>query len=180
MRQQKNSMLAIAALALLLTGTAQASSIEPGLWEIQSDIQVPGRPDISQMMQQAREQMKNLPPETRKMMEQQMGAGPGPDGAIRLCITPEETRGSLISEGKQQGECTFTKVSQSGNVWKGRMTCKNPPAQGEFTTTLHSSSHYSTVAIMTSKEGRMDMKSDARRISGDCGNLSRSGRGGNR
>ena len=59
-------------LALGLASTAQAQSLQPGLWEIQQDIRTPGRPEVAAQMAQAREQMKNMPPAMRKQMEQQM------------------------------------------------------------------------------------------------------------
>lgn len=166
------------ALALLLGANAHAQAIDPGLWEVQHDMQIPGQPNLAQQMQQMQEQMKNLPPEARKLMEQQMDASMGPGGALRICITPEEARGDVIREGQKEGDCTFTQVSHSGNVWKGRMVCVNPPSQGDFTTTLHSSSHYSTTAVLTSKEhGRIHMKTEARRMGGDCGKLARPAQG---
>ena len=52
------------------------------------------------------------------------------------------------------------------------MTCKEPLSQGDFTTTLHSATHFTTQAALTSKEhGRIDMNTEARRLSADCGTL---------
>lgn len=164
---------ALPGLALLLAANVQAQAIDPGLWEVQHDMQMPGQPPMAPQMQQMQEQMRNLPPEARRMMEQQMGAGRGPGGALRICITPEEARG-VIREGQKEGDCTYSQVSHSGNVWKGRMVCANPPSQGEFTTTLYSSSHYSTTALLTGQQNqRMHLKTEARRVGDDCGNLAR-------
>ena len=55
----------------LLPALASALDIQPGLWEISSNnMQVGGQavPGMEQML----EQMKNLPPEQRQMMEQMM------------------------------------------------------------------------------------------------------------
>ena len=124
---------------------------------------------------QMREQMKSLPPEARKMMEQQLaghGMGMGADGALRLCIGPEDAKQDPIREGHTEGDCTYTQVKRSGNTWTGRLTCKEPPSQGDFTTTLHSATHFTTKAALTSKEhGRIDMNTEARRLSADCGTL---------
>ena len=157
---------------------AQAQNIEPGLWEMSHDLQMPGKPNMAQMMKQAQEQMKNLPPEARKMMEQQAGISLSPSGAMRICISAQDVKENLITEGKRENDCTYTKVSQSGNTWKGHIACVNPPSQGDFSTTLHSKSHYTTTAVMTGKEfGRVDMKIEARRVSADCGNLAPIGSG---
>ncbi|NYT25010.1 DUF3617 domain-containing protein [Alcaligenaceae bacterium] len=171
---------ATAALFVALTATAHAQSVQPGLWEIQHDMRIPGQPDISAQMAQMREQMKGLPPEARKMMEQQMGSmgiGMGEGTALRICLAPEDIKDDVIREGDTEGDCTFTKVSRSGNTWRGHMVCTDPPSQGDFTTTLHGPAHYTTEATLTSPEhGRIDMKTDARRISGDCGTLAKTPR----
>lgn len=166
--------LAIAA-ATCITAAAQAQSIDPGLWEFKHEMRMPGQPDLAAQMAQMREQMKSMPPEVRKMMEQQMaghGIGMGSDGALRVCISPEDAKRDPIREGSTEGGCTYSQVKRSGNTWTGRVTCKEPPSQGDFTTTLHSATHFSTQAVLTSKQqGRMDMRSEARRLSADCGAL---------
>lgn len=172
----KTATLVIAiATAACFAAAAQAQDIAPGLWEFKHDVRVPGQPDMAAQMAQMREQMKNLPPEARKMMEQQMaghGIGMGADGALRLCISPEDAKQDPIREGHTEGDCTYTQVKRSGSTWTGRLTCKEPPSQGDFTTTLHSASHFSTKAVLTSKQhGRMDMSTEARRLSADCGTL---------
>ena len=169
--------LSVCALAAGLAGAAQAQSIQPGLWEFKHDTRMPGQPGMAAQMAQMREQMKNLPPEARKMMEQQMashGVAMGQDGALRLCISPEDAKADVIREGRTEGDCTFTQVSRSGNTWRGRMACRQPPSQGDFTTTLHSATHYTTQAVLTSKEhGRIDMQTEARRVAADCGALAK-------
>lgn len=165
-------ILAIAA-ACLAWG-AQAQSIDPGLWEFTHDMRAPGQPDMSAQMAQMRQQMKNLPPEARKMLEQQMagrGIGLGDNGALRVCIGPDDARREPISEGRTDGDCTYTQVARSGNTWTGRMACTKPPSKGDFTTTLHSSTHFSTKAVLTSEQGRMNLTTEARRVSADCGTL---------
>ena len=77
----------LALAAACIAFAAQAQTIQPGLWEFKHDMRMPGRPDVAAQMAQMREQMKNLPPEARKMMEQQMaghGMGMGADGALRF------------------------------------------------------------------------------------------------
>lgn len=165
----------VLAAACLAASLAHAQGIDPGLWEFRHDIRVPGQPDMAAQMAQMREQMKNMPPETRKMMEQQMaghGMGMGSDGALRLCIGPEDAQRDPVREGHTEGDCTFSQVKRNGNTWTGRVVCKEPPSQGDFTTALHSATHFSTRAVLTSKQhGRMDMNTEARRLSTDCGAL---------
>ena len=164
---KKSTALPAALLAAAVSaGAAQAQTIDPGLWEMQTSMQIPG----------LQEQLKNMPPEVRKMMEQQMGigvaAGKGGRTAVRVCLAPEDVREGPIREGHKEGDCTYTQVKRSGNTWTGRLTCKEPPSQGDFTTTLHSAAHFTTQAALTSKEhGRIDMNTEARRLSADCGTL---------
>lgn len=165
----------VLALALGLAWTAHAQDILPGLWEIKSQMRMADGRDLTKELAAAREQLKSLPPEVRKTMEQQMaGAGVafGEGGTIRTCLTPEEVRSDVIREGQKEGDCTYTRVSRSGNTWRGRVSCTDPRAEGEFTTTLHSPTHYSTRSVLTSKEdGRTEVDIDARRVSADCGAL---------
>ncbi len=154
--------------ALLPALAAQAQTIEPGLWEVQTGMQIPG----------LQEQLKNMPPEVRKMMEQRMGMGigAGKDGrpVVRVCLTPQDVQQGPIREGHREGDCTYTQVSRSGSTWKGRLVCTNPPSQGDFTVTLHSPQHYTSHAVMQTRGpdgGRTEMEMDARRLSGDCGAL---------
>lgn len=167
-----------AALTLLgLVGAAQAQRIEPGLWEYQTDLRQPGKPDLAAQMAQMRDQMKHLPPEARRMLEQQMasaGVGLGKDGAFRNCMAPEDVREDVIREGHREGDCTYSRVSRSGNTWRGQIACTDAAARGEFTTTVHSSTHYTTEAVLTGKDtGRTEMKVQARRVSADCGALAK-------
>ena len=116
----------LALAAACIAFAAQAQTIQPGLWEFKHDMRMPGRPDVAAQMAQMREQMKNLPPEARKMMEQQMaghGMGMGADGALRLCIGSEDAKQDPIREGRTEGDCTYTQVKRSGNTWTGRLTC---------------------------------------------------------
>lgn len=172
------SLSLAAALALsTLAGAAQAQRIEPGLWEYQTDLRQPGKPDLAAQMAQMREQMKNLPPEARRMLEQQMasaGVGLGKDGAFRHCMAPEDVREDVVRDGHRDGDCTYSRVSRNGNTWRGQIACTDPAMRGDFTTTLHSSTHYTTEAVMTGKEaGRTEMKVQARRVSADCGALAK-------
>ena len=160
--ERESSMKKPLAIAVACIGfAAQAQTIQPGLWEFKHDMRMPGRPDMAAQMAQMREQMKSLPPEARKMMEQQMaghGMGMGADGALRLCIGPEDAKQDPIREGHTEGDCTYTHVKRSGNTWTGRLTCKEPPSQGDFTTT----------AAQTSKaHDPIDTSTEARRMAAD-------------
>jgi len=166
-----------AALGWNAAAQAQAQvptdALQPGLWEFKQQMQWPGRPDMGAQMAQLQQQMKNLPPEVRQKVEQQMaskGMALGDDGAMRICITPEQAKAGPMQMEQGQGQCAFTKTNRSGNTWTGHMVCKQPPSEGDFTTTLHGPTHFSTKAVLTSQQhGRIEMQTEARRLGGDCG-----------
>lgn len=160
-------------------GLVVAQAIEPGLWEFKSEMKMPGMPDMTEQMAQMRKQLAQLPPESRKLVEQQMasmGVGMGQQGGLRMCMGPEQAR-QPIQDGHRDGSCTYTQVSRTGNTWRGRMVCTDPKSEGSFTTTLHSATHFTTHAVLKSAQGEMNMKSEARRLSGDCGALKPIGKG---
>lgn len=149
-------------------GTAHAQTVEPGLWEIKSTMDMP---NMGNMAEQMRKHVAQLPPEARKMAEQRMasmGMGIGQDGGMRVCFGPEQAR-QPIKEGQKEGNCTYTQVSAVGNTWRGRMVCTDPKSEGTFTTTMHSQHHFTTMAVLKDERGETKMTSDARRISADCG-----------
>lgn len=179
--QPRRLLVLVPGLALGLLTVVHAQTIEPGLWEMKGNVHEPGKPDLSDRMARMREQMKNLPPQVRQQMEQRMaasGVALGDDGTVRRCISPEEAaRLDLIRDGHQENRCTYTRVTRSGNVWRGALACTDPPGQGEFTTTLHGRRHYTTEGVVTSTDPsrprRMEIRIDARFVSADCGALAR-------
>jgi hypothetical protein len=176
---------ALLSLALVAVCPAVlANEIEPGLWEFRTKMQSPdGSSPIAAQMAQMQEQLKNLPPEVRQMMEKQMAGaglnvGLGADAmSLKLCITPEDAKAGPVREGQREGECVYSRVQQKGNIWSGWVTCTEPQMQGDFTTTLHSASHHTTEARMQGKSiGTMTMQTESKRLGDDCGTLSRRGR----
>jgi len=67
--------LTLGLLVLSAATTAHAADIRPGLWEFRSTrMNVAGLPDLSPQMAQLQQHLKNLPPDTRRVLEQQMAA----------------------------------------------------------------------------------------------------------
>src|SRR5690606_27250726 len=108
---RRAAVLALALASLPLSAHA-VDNIRPGLWEFRSThLSVGGLPDMSAQMGQLQQQLKNLPADTRRMIEQQMtqrGVSLGQDGTVRSCITPEQARQDNIFSGKVEGNCTLT------------------------------------------------------------------------
>ena len=165
-----------AGLLLLAAATAQAADIRPGLWEFRSTrMSAAGMPDMSAQMAEMQKQMKNLPPETQRMLQQQMaarGVQLGKDGAVRSCITPEQARHDSIYAGPGDGRCTLASIARSGNRVRGRLTCSQPQGSADFDTTLDGPEHMRTRVVMHSAQGEIQLDSDARWIA-PCGTATR-------
>jgi hypothetical protein len=167
-------ILASLLLALGAVSAAHAADIKPGLWEFKTKMDMPGMPDMAAQMAQMQEQMKNMPPEARKMMEQQMaahGVGMGNGGAVRICITPEDARRSNVYSGKTDADCTYSNVSNTATRVKGHISCTSPKADGDFEATIDSPTHFTSRMNMRSAEGNMKADTDARWVAADCGKI---------
>lgn len=158
--------------ALCLAAAAQAADIRPGLWEFRSTrLNLGGLPDMSSQVAQLPQYLKNLPPDMRRTIEQQMaarGVAMGSDGAVRSCITPEQAKHDNIYSGKVEGNCTLADVVKSGNTVTGRLTCTQPDATGDFAAHLDGAEHFTTRVNMKSAQGDMQVETDARWLSAEC------------
>ena len=161
-----------AALLLLSAGAAQAADIRPGMWEFRSTrMSAAGMPDMSAQMAEMQKQLKNLPPETQRMLQQQMaarGVQLGKDGTVRSCITPEQARQDNIYTGKTDGGCTLASVTRAGNTVRGRLNCTQPPGTADFETTIASPEHFTTRIHMRGAQGDMQADTDARWVATQC------------
>ena len=122
----RRSAALVLALASLPLSAHAVQNIRPGLWEFRSThLSLGGLPDMSSQMAQLQQKLKNLPPDTRRMIEQQMaqrGVSLGHDGSARSCITPEQARQDNIFSGKVEGNCTLTDVVKAGNPARTTVT----------------------------------------------------------
>ena len=129
-------------------------------------------PDMSSQMAQMQQQLKSLPADARRMIEQQMaqrGVSLGQDGSVRSCITPEQAKQDNIYSGKVEGNCTLSQVVKSGNSVTGRLNCTEPAASGDFHARIESPEHFTTRVQLKSERGDLDVESDARWLSAQCG-----------
>ncbi|MDP2868570.1 DUF3617 domain-containing protein [Methyloversatilis sp.] len=170
----KTRLTAALILSLCAFGSAHAADIKPGLWEFKSKLAMPGMPDMSAQMEMMQQQMKNLPPEARAMMEKQMaaqGVAMGSGGALQVCITPEDAKGANVYTGKTDGDCRYTNVTNSATRVKGTITCTKPKASGDFEAIIDSPTHFTSKVNMQSAEGTMNADTDARWLADDCGKI---------
>lgn len=177
MKKTKLSLAAtslVAALATPLPASANDLLVQPGLWEFTTDMSMSGMPNLNEMMAQMQEHMKNLPPEARDMLNQQLaqqGMAFGANNALQQCITPEEASQSSIFAGPQEGDCTYNNVKISNTRITADIRCEDPEFTGSFETIIHSASHFTSNVEGVSEDGPFTVKTTAKRISDDCGAL---------
>jgi hypothetical protein len=149
-----------------------ATEIKPGLWEFRStQLSLGGLPDLSAQLGQLQQQLKNLPPETRRMIEQQMaerGVSVGQDGTVRSCITPEQAKQDHIYSGKTEGECTLHGVSKTASTVSGQLNCPAQQATGDFAARIDSPERFTTRVKLQSPRGNMQLATEARWVSAQC------------
>ncbi|NMG75355.1 DUF3617 domain-containing protein [Aromatoleum diolicum] len=158
--------------ALCMSAVGHAADLRPGLWEFRSTrMSIAGLPDMSSQMAQMQQHLKNLPPDMRRMMEQQMaarGVSLGNDGAVRSCISPEQAKQDNIYSGKIEGNCTLGNVVKTGNTVTGRLSCTQPDASGDFNARVDGPEHFTTRVNMKSTSGDLKIETDARWLSAHC------------
>ena len=169
----------LAAAALAFVSTAGAQTLKPGLWEITNKMQT-GSGQMEAQMAQMQQQMANMPPDQRKMVEEMMakqGVKPGAGGAggmsVKTCMTKEMVEKNELPA--QQGDCTTTHQSRSGNTMKFAVACTKPPSTGEGQVTFISPEAYSMKMVVTSesrgKPEKMNMEGGGKWLGSDCGNI---------
>lgn len=163
---------------LVCATAASAQSVKPGLWEMQH--KMGGNPQMDQAMAQMQKQMAAMSPAQRKQMEAMMGQqgvgmpSPGTGGgmAMKVCITPEMAARSEMPS-QQEGQCTSTVTSRSGNTLKMAFTCQNPPSSGEGTYTFNGDTAYTMkMVVNTTRKGKpesMTLDGQGKWLSADCG-----------
>jgi hypothetical protein len=154
----------------LLPALASAVDIQPGLWEISSNnMQVDGQavPGMEAML----EQMKNLPPEQRQMMEQMMaqkGVQLGDQG-VRICMTEAQIKAQQLPLQDPESGCRNEVLERNAELWKFRFTCPNGEGQGE--TRFVSDKEFTSQINGTFDGKSSSMQSHARWVAADCGSL---------
>jgi hypothetical protein len=173
----RRGSIPFAVLAMTAASGVEAQTLKPGLWEINSRMQMGA--NLDKELAQMQQQMATLPPEQRKKMEDMMarqglamGSGGSPGVmSVRICMTREMAERDQIPA--TQGDCTHTVSPRSGNTMKFAFTCRNPASSGEGQTTFLGPEAYSTkMTVNTSAQGKTEkssMEANGRWLSSDCG-----------
>ncbi len=161
--------------AALLFGALPVQALEmlPGLWEFSSDnIEVDGTqmPGMAEMV----EQMKGLPPEQKKMMEEMLAAQGAELGAggVRMCLSEAQVKSRELPFQDEPG-CSQELVERTDSLWKFTFDC--PDAKGKGETRLISEREVvSTIESdyqVGTQQGNSRMQSRGKWLGKDCGSL---------
>lgn len=164
----------LSAAALLLSALpVHAIEMRPGLWEFSSDdVQVDGRqmPGMAEMV----EQMKNLPAEQRKMMEDMLAAQ-GVElgtGGVRMCLSPAQVKSRELPF-QDDPDCTQNVTEQSDRLWKFTFQCPDAKGHGEarLVSDREVTSMIETDYRVGKQQGTSRMQSHGKWLGEDCGTL---------
>jgi hypothetical protein len=169
----------LAAVLGAFASIASAQSLKPGLWESTHKTQFGADSQMGQQMAQAQQQMANMPPEQRKMMEDMMksrGMSMNPSGSgmtVKYCLTKEMAERREVPASR--GDCKTTQQPAGSGKMRMSFTCTNPPSSGEGEVTFSSPEAYSMkMVVNTTVQGRpekMNMEGSGRWLGADCGDI---------
>lgn len=171
-------------LALLALGAATASvateplAIRPGLWENRVSMKTQSG-QYEAAFAELQRQMAALPPEQRKLAEQQLSQrgvalGGLSERTLSICVTPEQA--SLEGLPQEPG-CTQTLSRIGDKALKVQFQCKGhgdtPAARGEGTVTLSSPTAYQgRYKLQTTVDGKpeqLDLVQSSKWLADSCG-----------
>jgi hypothetical protein len=152
---------------------AQAAQLLPGLWGFSSDkLEVDGMPmpGMADMLGQ----MKDLPPEQRKMMEAML-ADQGialSESGVRMCLSEAQVKSRELPLQNQPG-CSQQVDEQTDDIWRFSFECPDAKGRGEsrLISEREVSSTIETEYSVGDQQGTSQMQSSGRYIGEDCGTL---------
>lgn len=175
-RTIRNVAWALAAGVLASQALAQAQKMQPGLWEHSFTMKTQGG-QMENAMAQMQQQLANMPPEQRKMVEQMMakqGLGMGNKAnSVKVCISKEQAE---LDRMPQQEGCTQKVERLNASTVKVAFECKgNPPSSGEGTLTFSKPTAYTgqfkVKTVVNNQPEQIDMAQSGQWLAADCGNL---------
>ena len=172
--------LVLALAATLICFGASAQSIKPGLWQISTKMDGAAGGQMAAAQAQMQEQMKNMTPEQRKMVEDmmakqgvRMGQGGGGGMNMQMCISKEMAERSEVPMNK--GDCKVTQQQRTGSSMKASFTCTNPPSNGEAQVSFAGPEAYSSKVmvntVVNGKPESMTIDSNGKWLGSDCGSI---------
>lgn len=153
----KRLLLTLAMLAAL-PAHAQAPTVKPGLWEINSKVKT-GNAQADSAMRMMLQQLENMPPAQRAQMEAMMAQNgvsmpkSGADGGLMLtaCVTPEMAARKELPLN-QKGKCTSRRDQVAGGL-DVAFTCTDPASSGNGKIRFNGDSAYTMTMDVTNNSG---------------------------
>ncbi|NYE61058.1 hypothetical protein FHW58_002210 [Duganella sp. 1224] len=145
-------------LAMLAVAQANAQTVKPGLWELNSKVRT-GNAQTDQAVSAALSQLAVLPPAQRAQVQAMMAQNgvsmpqAGSDGSLRMtaCVTPEMAARKELPLGTQ-GKCTSQQTPVAGGV-DVAFSCTDPASSGNGQVRLQGDSAYSATMQVTNNTG---------------------------
>ena len=176
MRVKCSAALAAVALACPLVAVAEPAPLRPGLWEMK--MQRDGA-DSSAQMREMQEQMKNMPPEQRQMVENMMkqhGVSIQGGGNFKVCMSKESLDTDAWHRQQERDMGCKSQTTRGGKVWKWHQSCPAPHAsETEGEATFVSDTQYTMKSTTTLDEGGQKkthtMTGTSTWLGADCGDI---------
>lgn len=177
------ALFAAASACAVLPAAAQNTTLKPGLWELNNRI-ASANPETMAAMAAAQQQMANLPPDQRKMMEQMMAKhgvtmNLAEGGGVKLtyCLTKDMAEKQELPSG-QPGQCTTTRTPVPGGM-NVSFTCSKPASSGNGQVIFNGNTGYTMKMNVNStaagKPQTMMVEGSGRWLSAECGTAAKAG-----
>jgi len=169
-----NAVRLCAMAALLAAGTAQAQTVQPGLWETRTHI-TPASAQARGALALLQQQIPNLPAAQRQQLDALMarqGLTLQGNGEVHSssCITPQMAE--RLELPVHRGECTTTLSERSANGFAFQFQCARPAVRGTGEVALNGPRAYSlratTVASVNGHHERAEVQSSGQWLAADC------------
>lgn len=172
----KRLLITLAVLAAM-QAQAQAQTIKPGLWELNSKVKT-GNTQTDQAISAGLSQLAVLPPAQRAQVEAMMAQNgvsvpqAGSDGSLRMsaCVTPEMAARKELPLS-QQGKCATKQTPVAGGV-DVAFTCTDPASSGTGQVRLQGDSAYTATLQVSNNTGagpqQATVESTGRWMSATC------------
>lgn len=169
----KSIAIVVVATASLLSQSAFALDVKPGLWKMAMKMKSNGKEmDPSAQIKAA---MAKMPEAQRKQMMVMMGkmhAGISEDGDIQVCYSKEMLAQNKFAMGKNvKTDCDTKIVTNTPKKVETEFTCKDG-SKGKATFTTKNPQSYQGVLNMDSpKHGKSEINYSGTFVNADCGTV---------
>ncbi len=161
-------------LFLMLSLSAHALMVEPGLWEVEMTISQNGKK--IDPMAEFRKAMKDMPEDRKKQMQEAMeGSGMGMSGkSMKQCYTKEMIKKAELGKHEDK-DCKTKVVKRTSKKIVTEFTCKDG-TEGKSTINIKNKKAYTGHMNMKDPNGdKSELDYTANFVKKDCGKVKPSG-----